>query len=188
MPSSDRVWRERGLHAAILAGDEQAWRTLYEDAYAALDAYVLWRSGGLRDVADDIIQETWLTAIRRIRAFEPEKAPFVAWLRGIAANRFRNECRRSRPATLTPGHDCCDTEKTSERDRAERVSQTLAALPDRYEAVLRAKYLDQESVEAIARAWKESPKAIESLLHRAREAFREAFGRRDGQGVSLREA
>ena len=40
----------------------------------------------------------------------------------------------------------------------------LSQLPERYEAVLRAKYLDGQSVAAVAEAWNETPKAVESLL------------------------
>jgi DNA-directed RNA polymerase specialized sigma24 family protein len=42
--------------------------------------------------------------------------------------------------------------------------------------VLRAKYLEQRSVNDIALAWQQTAKAIESLLTRARLAFREQFG------------
>ena len=38
MKSSERVWRERGLRDAVLAGDEQAWRALYEAAFDGLRA------------------------------------------------------------------------------------------------------------------------------------------------------
>jgi RNA polymerase sigma-70 factor (ECF subfamily) len=55
------------------------------------------------------------------------------------------------------------------------VAHALAALPHHYEAVLRAKYLDGLSVQAIAESSGNSPKAVESLLSRARQAFREAF-------------
>jgi RNA polymerase sigma-70 factor (ECF subfamily) len=48
-------------------------------------------------------------------------------------------------------------------------------LDPRHEQVLRAKYLEQMSVRVIADAWRETPKAIESLLTRARQAFREAY-------------
>ena len=61
------------------------------------------------------------------------------------------------------------------RDQAERVAQTLTELPERYEAVLRAKYLDGLSVQAIADESGDSPKAVESMLTRARQAFREAY-------------
>ena len=55
----------------------------------------------------------------------------------------------------------------SDRDRAgRRVARALAALPERYEAVLRAKYLDGQSVADIATAGGETPKAVESLLTR----------------------
>src|SRR5205807_9855131 len=82
------------LRRAVLAGDEQAWRAWYDEAFAGLSAYVRWRCGGLRDTADEIVQETWLTAVKRIRQFDPEHAAFHAWLRGIAANLLRNHFRK----------------------------------------------------------------------------------------------
>src|SRR5439155_24980839 len=93
---SDRVWREHGLRTAVLAGDEQAWRTWYEESFNGLHAYVCWRCAGLRDLADELVQETWLTAVRRVRSFDPECASFAAWLRGIAANVLRNHLRARR--------------------------------------------------------------------------------------------
>jgi RNA polymerase sigma-70 factor (ECF subfamily) len=56
------------------------------------------------------------------------------------------------------------------------VTAALATLPDRYEAVLRMKYLDRMSVADMAAANGETEKAVESLLSRARAAFREAYG------------
>ena len=73
------------------------------------------------------------------------------------------------------------------RDQAERVAQTLTELPERYEAVLRAKYLDQQSVADIAAAWSETPKSIESLLTRARQAFRGAFGKDEGSAKGTKD-
>jgi RNA polymerase sigma-70 factor (ECF subfamily) len=183
MNPSDRVWRERGLRSAVLAGDERAWQAWYEQSYEGLAAYVAWRCAGLRDLGEEVIQETWLTAVRRIRSFDPERGSFANWLRGIAANVLRNHFRRNeRRGSTNPPHNgqvspLPSAELTVERrDQAERTAHTLTELPERYEAVLRAKYLDQQSVADIAAAWSETPKAIESLLTRARQAFREAFG------------
>jgi RNA polymerase sigma-70 factor (ECF subfamily) len=178
MTANDRVWRERGLRDAVLAGDERAWRTWYDEAYADLYRYVLWRCGGLRDRADEVVQDTWLTAVRRVRAFDPSAGPFAAWLRGIAANllrnAFRRERRRGRTEALGPDIARADG-GLEQRLRAESVALALAALPERYEDVLRAKYLDGRSVAEIAEACGETPKAVESLLGRARVAFREAY-------------
>jgi RNA polymerase sigma-70 factor (ECF subfamily) len=182
MPLSDRVWRERGLRDAVLAGDEQAWRTWYDDCFASLYAYVLWRCAGLRDRADEVVQETWLSAVRRLRSFDPAQGPFAGWLLGIARNLLRNSFRRNnrkerrlRPLSesdlVTPAIDT-DLER---REHADRIAQALSMLPTRYEEVLRAKYLDGQSVADIACARGDTPKAVESLLSRARQAFREAY-------------
>jgi RNA polymerase sigma-70 factor (ECF subfamily) len=175
---ADRLWRERGLHRAVLAGDRQAWQIWYEESFTGLAAYVSWRCAGLRHWAEEVIQETWLTAVRRIRDFDPAQGSFAGWLRGIAANHLRKHFVGARkqlqrldehdqPVATNPDSD--------EREQAEAVAWTLAQLPARYEAVLRAKYLDQQSMAEIAASWQETPKAIESLLTRARQAFRDAY-------------
>jgi RNA polymerase sigma-70 factor, ECF subfamily len=179
--AADRVWRERALREAILAGNAEAWQTLYDEAFANLYAYVSWRCGGLRDPTEDVVQQTWLTAVRRIAVFDPDRARFSQWLAGIAAHVLRNHWRKQCRAPL-PG--CNGVAEPADadlerRERAECVALALAKLPERYEAVLRAKYLDQLSVCDIAEAWQQKPKAIESLLSRARQAFREAYQRRE---------
>lgn len=178
MAAGDRVGRERALRRAVLAGDERAWQTWYHESFAGLYAYVAWRCAGLRDLADEVVQDTWLTAVRRIRRFDPEAGSFKAWLRGIAANVLRNHLRRRcrTAARVVPlGGQPPAPDAAADRERAERIARTLAGLPERYEAVLRAKYLDQQTVAQIAEAQGETPKAVESLLTRARQAFREVY-------------
>ncbi|HTU90128.1 MAG TPA: sigma-70 family RNA polymerase sigma factor, partial [Gemmataceae bacterium] len=158
------------------AGEEFAWRTLYDDAFAGLYAYVLWRCGGLRDRADEVTQETWLTAVRRLRAFDPSAGSFASWLRGIAANVLRNHFRREKRRTRrTQPLDSEPLAAEESREQSERIAAALGALPAQYEAVLRMKYLEGRSIADIAAERGESPKAVESLLTRAREAFRQAY-------------
>ena len=169
-------WTERAVRDAVLRGDAAAWRAWYAEHFDQLAAYARWRCGGLADLADDVTQEAWVTAVRRLRSFDPDKGPFFAWLCGIASNAARNAIRarrrhRARFRRLeadTPAAAACSA-------AAERVAAALAELPDHYEAVLRAKYLDRMTVAAIASESGETPKAVESLLSRARQAFREAF-------------
>lgn len=176
-------WRERAIRDAVLAGDAAAWRAWYVENFDPLAAYIRWRCGGLAALADDVIQETWLTAVRRLRSFDPAKGPFFGWLCGIAANAARNALRTRRrqwkhTRPLAPADDpAAATPDPAAIAKAERVAAALAALPEHYEAVLRAKYLDGLTVEQIATQRGESPKAVESLLTRARQAFREAFAK-----------
>jgi RNA polymerase sigma-70 factor (ECF subfamily) len=187
MPSGDRRWREHGLRSAVLAGDEAAWRTWYDETFPGLYVFVRWRCAGLNDWIDDVVQETWLTAIRRIRAFDPDQGSFADWLRGIAANLLRNQLRKRHPTPSLNGQpavqehaapaSAAERDEHHKRDQAEQIALALSRLPDRYEAALRAKYLDQQSVAHMAETWNETPKAIESLLTRAREAFRQEYER-----------
>ena len=118
-----------------------------------------------------------MNAVRRLASFDPDKGSFRQWLRGIAANLLRNHFRRKRPATGQELPDRpADQETDADReDRAEIIGVVLAELPAPYEDVLRAKYLDQRGVDDIAADLGQTPKAIESLLTRARQAFRAAF-------------
>lgn len=179
------AWRERTIRDAVLAGDADAWRRWYDAHFDRLANYVRWRCGGLRDLADDVVQETWLVAVRRLGRFDPAKGAFFDWLCGIASNAarsaIRSRCRqKSRARSLVPGDDAPAADPTDAIEKAERVAAALAALPDHYEAVLRAKYLDRRSVDDIATARGDSPKAVESLLSRARHAFREIYEKTDG--------
>lgn len=176
-------WREQAIRDAVLAGDTTLWRAWFGENFDRLEAYVRWRCGGLTDLAEEVTQEVWLTAVRRLRSFDPGRGNFFGWLCGIASNAARNALRsrrrrqvRSRPlgpADEPPIHEA----DPATVERAERVATALAELPEHYEAVLRAKYLDRQSVEAIAIARGDTVKAVESLLSRARQAFREAYER-----------
>ena len=103
MPSDDRFQRESVLHRAVLAGDERAWRALYEESFDPLYRYVHWRCAGMVSITEETVQETWLTAVRRIRTFDPEQGSFLGWVRGIAANVLRNQFRQKRTDFLVAG-------------------------------------------------------------------------------------
>ena len=164
---------ERTLRAAAVAGDAGAWQALFDSAYDRVRAYCRWRAAGLTDLADDCEQETWLVAVRRLRSFDPGKGPFAGWVVGVAANVVRGQLRRRKSRPLPA--DCPTPCDRANRERAEAIALALASLPARHEAVLRAKYLDSQSVAEIAANTGESAKAIESLLTRARAAFRAAY-------------
>jgi RNA polymerase sigma-70 factor (ECF subfamily) len=182
MQPLDPSCREEILHRAVLAGDDRAWQTLYDESFDALYRYVHWRTGGLRERTDEVVQETWLRAVRRIRKFDPRRGTFLNWVRGIAANvayrHYRRALARRDAAPLPedpPAAHYAASAPLEQRERVERIATTLSALPEHYEHVLRAKYVDGQSVADIARSRGDTPKAVESLLTRARAAFRKVF-------------
>jgi len=190
MDSDDRVLREEMLRREVLAGNEQAWQIWYGETFDGLYQYVLWRCGGRQDWADEIVQETWLWAVRRMRKFAPGQGSFLAWMRGIASNVIRNHFRSQKRVLkiAQPVEDAvCESGNAGLRksgsEKEEQIAAVLDALPDRHEAVLRAKYLDGLSVAEIAASWSATPKAVESLLSRARDAFRDFYEKMCGKNV-----
>lgn len=175
--------RDRLLHAAASAGDAAAWAELFRTHHEAVFRYALWRCGGRVDLAEDVTQEAWLLAARRVRAFDPDRGSFAGWVCGLAANVARNavrghwrQARRLAAVATVPSPDAAAHDP-------ELVAVALSELSPEYEAVLRGKYFEKLTVNEIAAETGRTPKAVESLLTRAREAFRAAYCRLGGEGA-----
>ena len=96
----------------------------------------------------------------------------------MAANLLRAHWRRERGDSAgQPDHLAAPADRAA--DLAARTRAALLRLPERYRDVLRAKYLDQQPVADIAAAQGISCKAVESLLTRARHAFRGLFDQQE---------
>jgi RNA polymerase sigma factor (sigma-70 family) len=180
MPDADLQRDEAQLRAAVLEGNAWAWRTLFDRHFGALYGYVLFRSGRDRMWAEDVIQETWLKAARGMEDFDPTRGGFEGWLKGIAENQLRNQRRREayrRTAPLSEATDVTAKEisHAAAYELEDGVALTFAALSPAHQAVLRAKYEEQLPTAEIAAQWGATPKSVESLLSRARAAFRDAF-------------
>jgi RNA polymerase sigma-70 factor (ECF subfamily) len=169
---------ERALKEAVLAGSEEAWRVLFDRAYASLTGFVHLRTRRDACLTEEVVQEAFLVAVRNMRRFDPDRASFESWMKGIALNTLRN-LRRRRGAEGTeslPDVAREDSGQGGPDEVTDRVALALTALPRRYRDVLHAKYKDGLAVAEIALRFGETEKAIESLLTRAREAFKRAFG------------
>lgn len=178
----ERSEREAALRRRLLSGDESAWAELYADHFDSLWVSVARRIGPDRGRIEDAVQEAWLVAVRRIGTFAPSRGSFRAWLHGIAANVVRNHVRlrsrgeRTTRSTLDDAGVLADApHDAGGAESRELMEASWASLPERYRAVLREKYIDELSVEEIARRRDQTPKAVESLLGRARIAFRETY-------------
>jgi RNA polymerase sigma-70 factor (ECF subfamily) len=81
------------LIARCLAGDETAYADLY-GVYAG-DAYrLVYGLLGHREDAEEVVQDTFVYAMRNLRRYDPKKASFRTWLFIIATSRARNKRRR----------------------------------------------------------------------------------------------
>jgi RNA polymerase sigma-70 factor (ECF subfamily) len=174
---------EANLRRRVLAGDDSAWEELYAESFEAVWVAVSRRVGPDRHRIEDVVGETWLVAVRRIASFDPAAGSFLGWLHGIADLVHRNarrswarrEGRSRQPLAAAEALPVAGGGRAAAEEARELVEASFASIPERYREVLREKYLDELPVEEIARRRESTPKAVESLLSRARGAFRESY-------------
>src|SRR5262245_5243886 len=126
MLPGERIRQEESLRDAVLGGDAAAWQTLYDGAYAELWTYIAWRCASLRDLAEEVAQETWLVAVRRIGTFDPKRGPFLAWLRGIAAKVVQNQLRKRRRQIATSLNNSELAEPAGEEQERREQAELIA--------------------------------------------------------------
>ncbi len=101
------------IHAAQ-HGSDQAWQQLFDRHFDAVYRFCLVLTGTRQDIAEEVTQQVFITAVRRIHHFDPNRAAFRASLFGIAKNRHLTvrdgEQRRRRH------------EKSSARERSDAVT------------------------------------------------------------------
>ena len=183
MEPGDRQ-REQSLRQAVLRGDAAAWRALYESHFEGLYRYVHFRCRRDVDRTEEVVQECWTVAVRRMRDFDPARGSFQQWLQGIALHVLRNlgrrwqrDAERQAPASAV---DEAVAGGSPQPELAEQIALAFTELPVHYQAVLRARYQERRSVAEVAALSNQSVKAVESLLSRARAAFRQAYARLGG--------
>jgi RNA polymerase sigma-70 factor (ECF subfamily) len=138
--------------------------------------FLVRMTGNLAD-ARDILQLTSLTAWEKRDSFS-EGSNFVAWMRAIALNHYRNENRKSQTRATVPLLDS-DLEQMVETRHLEREREDarkrrllqlcLEKLPERQREVIDRFYLDGLSLEHLGTESNRKPNAIAQLLHRARQ-------------------
>jgi RNA polymerase sigma-70 factor (ECF subfamily) len=96
---------ELALVAAVAAGSEDALATLY-DRHVSSIFTAAYRLTGDRSVAEDVVQEVFLTLWNRAERFDPAVGSLSAWLGTIARNRaidrLRAAGRRPQLVSLSP--------------------------------------------------------------------------------------
>lgn len=159
---------------------ETAFAAWYEQVLPRVHGYVFSRCGRDRDLAEDLTQVTFIEAIRSRASFDGRSDP-VTWLCGIARHKLADHYRRlhrdeERGRQLAAAGVERDTpDEAAAVGEREAISRALATLPALQRAVLIFTALDGLTVREAAVLIDRSESATESLLHRARAGFREAY-------------
>lgn len=167
----------------------EQWFREYADA---VYTFALYRVGKDPDLAEEVVQDTFVTALSQIEKYDPRRGMMLSWLTYGCRNSIRKTLRRRKGgdaladvweeadrrllaayrqlATAPLPEDVLHQQETKEL-----VQLTLANIPGNYHQVLAQHYLEQRPLRDIAASHGLSEGAIKSLLHRARLAFKTAF-------------
>lgn len=176
---------DQALAMKIAAGDADAWDRFFDRYSAWVYRFAFAHLSQNKADAEDLSSDVMLVTAKSIGKFDPRRGDLDAWVFGIARHRLARFCRKRRidlplipdlvnqPTTAGP-LPVSMADSAATRDV---VNRALASLPERQAAVLVAKYVQGYTTDELAQQNGVSVKAVESLLVRARSAFRSTFNR-----------
>jgi RNA polymerase sigma-70 factor (ECF subfamily) len=183
---------ERALVSAMLAGEERAFSEFFDAYIPRVYRFALPRVGGDPDACKEVVQTTLIKAMRKLASWRGDAALFT-WVCQICRREIADHVRSAKrhagrvmlvedspemhavfesiaaPAAEGPMqiHSAAETRQL--------IQSVLDRLPARYGDVLEWKYVDGETVEQIGERLGIGFTAAQSLLARARTAFRAAL-------------
>ncbi len=185
----DVVTDDRELIQQMLAGEERAFNAFFTEYFPRVYRFALPRLDRNEDTAKDVVQATLIKAMRKLGDFRGDAALFT-WLCQICRREIADHVRADRrhagkvvliedseevraalesieaPASDDPLRRCDGAELK------QLVHAVLDRLPHRYGEALEWKYVEGRSVEEIGDLLGIGHTAAQSLLARARVAFR----------------
>lgn len=178
------------LARALLKGDEREFDRFFEEYFPRLYRFALTRLESDEDAVKDVVQATLTNAVRSMKSYRGDASMFT-WLCTICRNEiaaYYRRLARSVPVVaaddeaIRPILESLEADASASPDaRHQRVQvvrlvqEVLDHLPTNYGNALEWKYIEGFSVSEIAGRLEISELAAQSVLARARNAFRDAL-------------
>jgi RNA polymerase sigma-70 factor (ECF subfamily) len=186
-------FEDRKLVKRLLAGDERAFSQFFEENFSRLYRFALARLSSDPETTREVVQTALTKALKNMHTYRGEAALF-SWLCVICRNELIDAVRRNsryhETIVLTEDYpeirdivealdapDSGDPNRQYQKYEVSRLIQVaLDKLPPRYGDALEWKYIEGYSVKEIAERMNLSHEAAQSLLARAKKAFRDMYG------------
>lgn len=181
---------DNALMKRVAKGDDDAFRQLFE-RHHRLAYSVIYRQLGVASVAEDLVQEAFLRVYRAAPKYEPT-AKFSTWLYTVVTNlclNYKRDMARDKLRLLSGRSDDDanalenmaaaepDEQPLDQQERALRVQEAIAELPENQRMALILSRYEDKSYEEIAEIMGTTVAAIKSLNSRARETLKEKLAR-----------
>lgn len=185
--------REHRLIQRAQRGDLDALRPILEKYADPLYATVIMPRLGNTAAAEDVLRDTFLTAVTKLGSFQWQGRGIYGWLRQIAVNKAYDVHRRTRRqrklvdaiAAEAPVETAPETRPdavliaSQERETSrEKIDEALGAISERYRTAITLRLIEELSREECAARLDVTVGTFDVLLYRAVRAFRKHFGPR----------
>ena len=168
-------------------GDEDAYREMLR-RYGPAVFDLIYGMVGIRELAEDLTQDTFVKAFRALDGNGPERKP-SAWILRIANNAALDYVRRKRPdstrspLTLTPGQidrqamrmptpRVTPMASTDLRKFTAALKRTVRRLRPEYRRCFTLRHMEHRSYDEIAEIVHLPPGTVKSRVHRAKQELR----------------
>lgn len=174
----------------LIAGDSQTFETIFTQHYSLMFSVAQSIAGPA--IADEVIQEAWMSALRALPKFEG-RSSLKSWLMRIVANEAKTRRRKeSRSVSLEAMQDTWATDpRFDERahwsdpssqwhgdtpedllaaqELQECIGKNLEKLPENQKVAMKLRDAGGMSMDEICNILEVSPSNLRVLLHRARD-------------------
>lgn len=157
--------------------------SISKQLYRKLLLFLLKRTGGNSEVAQEVLQNTFLAAIKSFHTFH-NKSTFFTWICKISLNKLADYYRGQvnpkfqLPLDL-PAPGLTPEEQTSLDDLRAHVNQCLDLLPSQYRRLLHLKYYQELSTKEICLKLDLTPRKLEGRLYRAKKSLAKIYAKSD---------
>lgn len=181
--------RQRPAEQAVVlraqAGDRAAFHELVEQYQKRL-TYFVHRLVGSGETANDLLQEVWIEAFRKLGKLE-SPAAFRVWIYRVAHHRAVRYLRRQSVEARAQEHlletaDDSHDDELELLENVELVHHALEQLSFEHREVITLRFLENMSIGDLARVADCSEGTAKSRLHYAKAAMRKIINKVRGDG------
>ena len=157
---SPAQWSEVGARERFLA--------FYDESVDPLFTYLYRATGGDRELAEDLAQDVFAVALRRVHAGDLDVMT-IPWVITVGRNRFIDHCRRK---ARWDHRAAVRVVEVTEPDSTDDALAWLSGLPPLQRAAVALRYIDDLPVRDVAHRLGKGTRATESLIARALRTLR----------------
>ncbi len=162
----------------VLEGDIESFRLLVEN-YERPIVRMIRNLINNRESCEDIAQDVFFTAYRKLAAFDPARSNFSTWLFTIARNKSINAMRKKRPVSMSELPHNSDahnpSEELAEKELFDKLDAGLETLPSAQKRAFVFAIFENLSYNEIAQIEGVRTGTIKSRINRAKKKLAKAL-------------